>query len=190
MSADLFCYYQTMPIEIAGSRRRAPWQRALRVLIVVAIVFLICLILLGLTTSFLVDWLWFSAIGYFGVFWTTIIAEAKVFFAVFLATAIILLVNGLFAFRFARSQWTQRPAEFEWKPTGVATLPEVLEFTRHRLPWRVAIICGACVLAALVAWGEVNNWRVFLQFLYQVPYGASDPLFNNDISFYLFTLPA
>ena len=190
MSADLFCYYQTMPIEIAGSRRRAPWQRALRVLIVVAIVFLICLILLGLTTSFLVDWLWFSAIGYFGVFWTTIIAEAKVFFAVFLATAIILLVNGLFAFRFARSQWTQRPAEFEWKPAGVATLPEVLEFTRHRLPWRVAIICGACVLAALVAWGEVNNWRVFLQFLYQVPYGASDPLFNNDISFYLFTLPA
>ncbi|MFZ1949027.1 MAG: UPF0182 family protein, partial [Pseudolabrys sp.] len=179
-----------MPIEIAGSRRRAPWQRALRVLIVVAIVFLICLILLGLTTSFLVDWLWFSAIGYFGVFWTTIIAEAKVFFAVFLATAIILLVDGLFAFRFARSQWTQRPAEFEWKPTGVATLPEVLEFTRHRLPWRVAIICGACVLAALVAWGEVNNWRVFLQFLYQVPYGASDPLFNNDISFYLFTLPA
>ena len=111
-------------------RRRAPWQGALRVLIVAAIVFLTCLILLGLTTSFLVDWLWFSAIGYFGVFWTTIIAETKVFFAVFLATAIILLVNGLFAFRFARSQWTQRPAEFEWKPTGVATLPEVLEFTR------------------------------------------------------------
>ena len=37
--------------------------------------------------------------------------------------------------------------------------------------------------------GDVN-WRVFLQFLYQVPYGTSDPLFNNDISFYLFTLPA
>jgi uncharacterized membrane protein (UPF0182 family) len=65
-----------------------------------------------------------------------------------------------------------------------------LEFARHRLPWRVVVICGACVLAALVALGEVNNWHVLLQFLYQVPYGASDPLFNNDISFYLFTLPA
>ena len=179
-----------MPIEITGPRRRAPWQGAARTLIVTAIIFLICLILLGLTTNFLVDWLWFSAIGYFGVFWTTIIAEAEVFFAVFLATAIILWVNGSLAFRFARSQWTQRPAEFEWKSAGVVTLPEVFEFTRHRLPWRIAIICGACVLAALVAWGEVNNWRVFLQFLYQVPYGASDPLFNNDISFYLFTLPA
>ena len=179
-----------MTIGITGPKRRAPWQGAPRVLIVAAIIFLICLILLELISGFLVDWLWFSAIGYFGVFWTTIVAEAEVFFAVFLATAIILWVNGSLAFRFARSRWTQRPAEFEWKPTGVATLPEVLEFTRHRLPWPVVIICGACILAALVAWGEVNNWGVFLRFLYQVPYGASDPLYNNDISFYLFTLPA
>ena len=49
---------------------------------------------------------------------------------------------------------------------------------------------GACVLAALVAWGEANNWGVFLQFLYQVPYGASDPLYDKDIGFYLFSLPA
>jgi hypothetical protein len=41
----------------------------------------ICLILLG---DFLVDWLWFSAIGYLNVFWTIIIAEAEVFFSVFL----------------------------------------------------------------------------------------------------------
>ncbi|MGA7086571.1 MAG: UPF0182 family protein, partial [Pseudolabrys sp.] len=44
--------------------------------------------------------------------------------------------------------------------------------------------------AALVAWGEVNNWDVFLRFHYQVPYGANDPLYSNDIGFYLFTLPA
>jgi uncharacterized protein len=179
-----------MTIGITGPKRRSPWQGAARVLIVVAIIFLVCFILLELISGFLVDWLWFSAIGYFGVFWTTIIAEAEVFFAVFLATAIILWVNGSLAFRFGRSQWTQRPAEFEWKPTGVATLPEVLEFTRHRLPWPVVIICGACILAALVAWGKVNNWGVFLRFLYQVPYGASDPLYNKDIGFYLFTLPA
>ncbi|MGB8579040.1 MAG: UPF0182 family protein, partial [Pseudolabrys sp.] len=73
-----------MTIEIAGSRRRAPWQGALRVLIVVAIIFLICLILLGLISGFLVDWLWFSTIGYLDVFWTTIVAEAEVFIAVFI----------------------------------------------------------------------------------------------------------
>ena len=179
-----------MTMQITGSRRRASWPSALRLLIIAVIIFLICLILLELISGFLVDWLWFSAIGYFGVFWTTIIAKAGVFFAVFLATAIILSVNGLVAFRFARSQWTPRPTEFQWKPSSVATLPEVLEFARHRLSWPVVIICGICILAAFVAWGEVNNWSVFLQFLYQVPYGASDPLYSNDISFYLFTLPA
>ena len=179
-----------MTIGITGSRRRAPWQGAARALIVAAIIFLVCLILLGLISSFLVDWLWFSAIGYFGVFWTTIIAEAEVFFAVFVATAVILWVNGSLAFRFARSQRTQRPAEFEWKPTGVVTLAEVLELARPRLPWPVVIICGACILGALVAWGEMNNWGVFLRFLYQVPYGASDPLYDKDIGFYLFALPA
>ena len=179
-----------MTMQITRSRRRASWQGALRLLIIAVIIFFICLILLDLISGFLVDWLWFSAIGYFGVFWTIIFAKAEVFFAVFLATTIILWVNGSLAFRFARSQWSQRLAEFEWKPTGAATLPEVLEFTRHRLPWPVAVVCGACIIAALVAWGEVNNWDVFLRFLYQVPYGASDPLYRNDIGFYLFTLPA
>ena len=179
-----------MTMQITRSRRRASWQGALRVLIIAVIIFFICLILLDLISGFLVDWLWFSAIGYFDVFWTTIIAKAGVFFAVFLATGIILWVNGLVAFRFTRSQWTQRPTEFEWKPSGVATLPEVLEFARHRLSWPVVIICGTCILAALVAWGEVNNWSVFLQFLYQAPFGTNDPLYGNDISFYLFTLPA
>ena len=74
-----------------------------------------------------------------GVFWTTIFAEAEVFFAVFVATAIILWVNGSVASRFARSPWTRRPADFEWKRTGVATSSELLEFMRLRLPWPVAV---------------------------------------------------
>jgi uncharacterized protein len=179
-----------MTIGITGRRRRAPWRGAVVVLIIAATVLSICLILLGLTGDFLVDWLWFSSVGYLGVFWTTIVAEAEVFFAVFLATAIILWVNGLLAYRFVRSPWQQRRADFEWKRTGVATLPDVLEFMRHRPPWPLVIAGGASVLAVLVAWGEVHNWGVFLRFFYQVPYGANDPLYDKDIGFYLFSLPA
>jgi uncharacterized membrane protein (UPF0182 family) len=61
---------------------------------------------------------------------------------------------------------------------------------RHWLPWPLVITCGAGILAALVAWGELSNWYVFLKLLYQVPYGANDPLYDNDIGFYLFSLPA
>ena len=179
-----------MTMRITGSRRRAPWQGALRALIIIGIIFLICLILLELVVSFLVDWLWFSEIGYLDVFWTTIVAEVEIFIVVFIATSIILWVNGLLALRFAQSRRDHGPADFEWKPASTTTLPDALEFARHRLPWRVVIPVGACFLAMLVAWGEVDNWRVFLQFLYQVPYGANDPVYDKDISFYLFTLPA
>jgi uncharacterized protein len=102
-----FCYHQTMTIGTTGPRRWALRRGALAALIV-AIMVAICLILLGLTGDFLVDWLWFSAIGYWDVFWTTIVAEAEVFFVVFLATAIILWVNGSFAFRFARYAASRR----------------------------------------------------------------------------------
>jgi uncharacterized protein len=178
-----------MTIGITGPRRRAPWRSAVVGLIIAAAVVAICLILLGLTGNFVVDWLWFSAIGYLDVFWTMIVAEAVVFFAVFVATAAILWVNGLLATRFARS-WTQRPADFEWKRTGIVTFPDVLEVMRRRLPWPLVIAGGAGVLAMLVAWGEGHNWGIFLRFLYHVPYGGNDPLYDKDIGFYLFALPA
>src|SRR5499433_4470520 len=94
-----------MTIGITGPRRLAPWQGAVMVLIIAAIVLSICLILLGLTGDFLVDWLWFSTIGYLGVFWTTIAAKAEVFLAVFVATAIIIWVNGSLASRLSQSPW-------------------------------------------------------------------------------------
>jgi uncharacterized membrane protein (UPF0182 family) len=177
-----------MTMRITGSRRQAPWQGALRVLLVVIAILVTCLILLELVASFLVDWLWFSAIGYLDIFWIRIVAEAKIFIVVFIATSIILWANGSLALRFTQSQWEQDLTDHESKSAGTATLPETLDFTRRRLPWRVIIPIGASLLATLVAWGEVDNWHVFLRFLYQVPYGANDPVYDKDISFYLFTL--
>src|SRR5712672_2377898 len=76
-----------MTIGITGPERKAPRQSAVVKLIIAAVVVGIFLILLGLASDFLVDWLWFSSIGYLQVFWTTIGAKAAVFFAVWTATA-------------------------------------------------------------------------------------------------------
>ena len=53
----------------SGMLRRA----SLRGVIIAGIVLAIALILLGLTGSFIVDWLWFGEVGYFGVFWTIVV---------------------------------------------------------------------------------------------------------------------
>jgi uncharacterized protein len=170
--------------------RRVLGRGIVAALLVVIIIFVISLIVLGSMVGFVVDWLWFSAIGYLNVFWTIIIAKAEVFLAVFVATAGILWLNGVLALRFARTPWMARRSDIAWRNAGVVTVQDVLELARDRLPWPVVIAAAASVLAVLVGWGEIHNWKIFLRFLHQVPYGAGDPLYGRDIAFYFFSLPA
>src|SRR5712671_1303790 len=179
-----------MTIGITGPERKAPRQSAVVKLIIAAVVVGILLILLWLASDFLVDWLWFSSIGYLQVFWTTIGAKAVVLFAVWTGTAVILWLNGRLAVRFARQPPTQSVSAFARNLAGNVQPPDLLAVMRDRLPWSRVIAGGAGLLALLVAATEVGNWGVFLQFFYHVPYGADDPLFNKDIGFYLFVLPA
>src|SRR6267154_5424395 len=179
-----------MTIGITGPERKAPRQSAVVKLIIAAVVVGILLILLGLASDFLVDWLWFSSIGYLQVFWTTIGAKAAVFFAIWTATAVILWLNGWLALRFARRPPAQSVTDFVLKAAGNVPPPDLLTFMRDRLPWPGVIAGAACLVALLVAAIDAGNWNVFLQFLYRVPFGADDPLYNKDISFYLFVLPA
>jgi uncharacterized protein len=177
-----------MTIGITGPGRKPPGRSAVVGLIIAAIVAAISLIVLGLVSDFLVDWMWFAAIGYPQVFWMTIAAKAGVFFVVFAATAVVLWANGRLALHLARRR-SGVPAGFDWRLAGTAP-PDPLEFMRDRLPWRRVISVGAGLIALLVAWGEVGNWSTILQFLYHVPYGTDDPLYGKDIGFYLFALPA
>src|SRR3981189_1259514 len=179
-----------MTIGIAGPGGKAPQQNAVVRVIIAAVAVGICLILLRVASDLLVDWLWFSSIGYLQVFWTTIGAEAVVFLAVGMVTAVILWLNGWLAVRFARRQPIQSVAGITWQPPGNVPPPDLFALARDRLPWPRVIAGGAGLLALLVAAAEVGNWGTFLRFLYQVPYGADDPLYNKDIGFYLFSLPA
>src|SRR6266481_4971043 len=161
-----------------------------RAISVAVLVIVACFVVLGLTTDFLVDWTWFSAIGYPVVFWTILGGKAVLFVAVFAVSAILVWVNGFLASRFARRRGHVYPVDFEREAGAAPTLPELLELMSRRLPWRLLIPGVAAVLAILVAAAEVSNWEVLLRFFYQVPYGQSDPLYDRDIGFYLFSLPA
>jgi uncharacterized protein len=133
----------------------------------------------------LVDWLWFSSVGYLQVFWTTLAAEAAVFVGVFTATAGVLWLNGSLARRLARRPSTPPATASGWQPP-----PDLSALLRDRLPWPRIIAASAALLALLVAAGEAGDWPTLLQYIYHVTYGANDPLYGKDIGFYLFSLPA
>ncbi|MDE2182948.1 MAG: UPF0182 family protein [Alphaproteobacteria bacterium] len=148
------------------------------------------LIGLGFLTRFLVNWDWFSALGYGGVFWTTIMARIAVFAVVFVVSAAAIWINGYIAYRASGGAVGMlRAVPSPWSSIEGITPPAPLERLIRQFPWRFFIAGIALVLGLLVAAGEAANWPLVLRYLYQVPYGRPDPLFGRDIGFYLFSLP-
>ena len=157
--------------------------------IAVAVAIIIaCLIALGLARDFLVDWAWFSSVGFSQVFWTIVAAKSALFGAVFVATAAVLWVNGAIAVRFSRTSYL-RPVAMPWDSLASEQLPALIERFMRRVPWRPVVAVAAALLAVLVAIGWTGNWNLVLSYIYRMPYGRGDPLFANDFSFYLFALP-
>ena len=148
-----------------------------------------CLIVLGLASNLLVDWAWFSSVGYPGTFWTIIAAKSALFGGVFVATAALVWLSGALAIRFSTTLKYPRLAVMPWDSPVGAQLPEMIGRLVRRLPWRPLVGAAAIVVALLVALGWADSWNLVLGYLYQVPYGRSDPLYSNDLGFYLFSLP-
>jgi uncharacterized protein len=166
-----------------------PW-RGIGVVIAVIVA---ALVLLGGASNLVVDWAWFSTIGYVSVFWTVFATKAVLFVAVFAVSALLLWVNGALALRFAARRRPRLPAVLDPGFATVRELPgaptELLWGVSPPVPWRLIILAVAVVIGLLIAIGDTGKWDLILRFIHQVPYGQNDPLFSKDIGFYLFSLP-
>ena len=160
-----------------------PWRRTA----VAAAAIVTGLTVLDIILDLVVDWTWFSAIGYRDVFWTIFSTRALVLLTVFLATAIIIWCNGWLASRLAKPG-TGRSLELAGATVHPPLSTSVPDILRTRLHLFVA--GSAVILGGLLAAAETTNWDTLLRFIYQVPYGHRDPVFGNDLGFYLFALPA
>jgi uncharacterized protein len=161
-----------------------------RIGVLVAVIVL--LFALGRITSVIVDWAWFSSIGYVGVFWTAFATKAALFVVVFAVSTLFLWANAALALRSAGKPRPRLPAAFDPHAT-VRALPGPMAgsygIPLSPLLWRLLILALALILGLLIAMGETGRWDLILRFVYQVPYGRNDPLFDKDIGFYLFSLP-
>ncbi|WP_028218178.1 UPF0182 family membrane protein [Paraburkholderia oxyphila] len=159
---------------------------------ITAIAIVAGLIVVGRITGILVDWLWFASIGYSGVFWTVFSAKALLFAVVFAVSACALGLSGFLAHRYARGVAILRAVAA--RPSGATEftgdLVELAELVAPRIRWRFSIACAAVVLGLMIAASEISSWDVALRFIYQVPVGERDPVFERDIGFYLFSLSA
>jgi hypothetical protein len=162
-------------------RRAAP-------LLILAVLFVA--VTLGVTTGsgLLVDWLWFNMLGFGAVFVTTWGTKLITFGVVAVLSAALLALNGVLA---ARTQPPPQPRRLRvMRGNGVEGLPDILELSPENLPWRLIVVALAVVLGLFIGVAQAGNWETFLNWLYGVPFGRSDPLFGKDLGFYVFVLPA
>ena len=139
-------------------------------------------------SRFFVDLLWFSSLGFRAVFTTTWLTSLGVFVGAAGLSAAMLLLNGFIAVQ-ATSGKLHRPPSFRVIGRGAQGMPEVIELSLDKLPWRLIVAGVAAIVGLFIGIAQMDNWDTLLKWYYAVPFGRSDPLFNKDLGFYVFSLP-
>ena len=137
------------------------------------------LALVGQTVPLYTDWLWFQEVGYARVFVTILSLRGWLFIGVGLGTFLFLYLNLTLAAR------TARPDAL-WELEDQLGLPSraVLEPLIRRL-----LLPVLAVVSFFSGVSASGNWETVLEYFNATPFDTTDPLFNRDLSFYVFTLP-
>ena len=123
------------------------------------------------------EWLWFGETGYQQIFRQSLVTKILLGGAVFLLSFTVLLTN----LRLALGGSGKPYLVFG----GGDVQPVVLD--RRQLRWIATAAAG--LVAVFLGLFASNQWLVWLQYLHQVPFGETDPLFERDAAFYVFSLP-
>jgi len=145
-----------------------------RILLILIGVLLVLFVLFMLLSGFYTDLLWFQSLGLSSVFWTAMKAKIGVFLAFGLLSLIFFLANLLIARTL--SGW------------GGFFLAGQRYYVTSRMA-NVVLVVVALALSLLNGIGTISQWDTVLRYLNQRPFGVLDPIFSQDVAFYVFTLP-
>ncbi|MBQ6623998.1 MAG: UPF0182 family protein [Mogibacterium sp.] len=148
------------------SRRKAPRKGLSFILMIIAV----ALAFLLLTVGFITDWLWFKDLGYTSVFWKKLITQLTIAGPVF----VVMTLLARFYLRTLKNGYFKKVESHE--------IPNAKKI--NRVSWGLSALFGA--LTAVFA--TSGTWLTYLKSVNSTKFGLKDPLFNQDIGFYIFNL--
>jgi len=130
--------------------------------------------------SIYISALWFGSLGYSTVYWYMFKLKIALF-AIFFALTVIILRGGfwLIGRAFASISFDRRTIFVNQQPVNFSP-SRVL----RPLAWVVSVLAGL-----VFGLGMRDAWRSFALYFHGSPGDYSDPIFNQPLGFYLFTLP-
>lgn len=154
--------------------RRPPPDLRRPILIAVGLILL--WLVLAIAPRLYTDYRWFEELGLASVFTTELSSRIAIFFIAGGAFFIFYAVNVLIARRLTprvtdeSSRWSQ-----------------LVAFAGRSVTF--LLIASGLILGALIGLIAQAEWLVILRFLHASSFNFSDPIFHQDVSFYVFTLP-
>ena len=140
---------------------------------------ILVLVLFNRLMAFYTDLMWYESLGLSSVFMTRLWAQFALFAVGALAFWLFLAVNVWIMQRLA--------LRLPFGPGGRTPLEIFADGAGVRV---ASLVLGAgAVIALFVGMSTSTQWEQVLVYLNQQPFNLNDPLFNNDISFFIFTLP-
>ncbi len=143
-------------------------KAGITILIVALAIFAMCF---GALTSFITDYWWFKDLGYTQVFFKKLFTQLKIAIPSFL---VITLLAGVYL-RSLRSSYLKRVTPGESRTSDVSIR-------------RVTLALSAAVSGVLTYILTSTLWKQILYAANSTSFGETDPVFNLDISFYVFRL--
>ncbi|MGN0658435.1 MAG: UPF0182 family protein [Emergencia sp.] len=149
------------------SKKSTKGQRRLSVIVMFIVIILALFLLL---INFITDWLWFKEMGYVSVFFKQLFTELEVGIPVFIV--LTLLIN-LYLRKLKKGYFTKIASH------EATDMKKLSRYTNI-----ISLVFGLFTAFYAVS----NLWFEILQFANSTDFDIKDPLFNLDISFYIFKL--
>ena len=130
---------------------------------------------LNILRSIYTDWLWFESLGFLNVFTTILWTRVWLFLLGALTFGLLLGVNLAVVRRRTRGE-------------SILPLPaDTIRWLDRLL--LLAMVLGVGLLAILFGVAAASRWELVLRLANSASFGILDPVFQKDVSFFVFTFP-
>ncbi len=152
--------------------------------------FIIIVILLQFLAIY-TDWIWFSSVNYGSIFTRTLMM--RVLSGLFFGSIvfIILFINLSFAKKLLAKNtkiYELDEDNIEFLNQNYSVTDYISDFVRSKYAGLIIFI-ASLIIGILSGISASLNWMDFAKFFNATSFGLADPLFGNDVSYYVFRLP-
>ena len=159
-----------------------------KILIIIGTIIVVLVVLFAGARLWL-DALWFDHLAYLSIFSTILFTKIGLWLAFYILFLIFAGLNLAVAFRKGNIQTLKIPRAVQQQPGIPAELAQGAQIEINRKTAISISILALLFSGVILAGSGSNRWMLLQKLLHRTVFNTTDPLFQRDLSFYVFILP-